>query len=147
MKKIAYIGIDYHSNSLSIAVIIEGHQKIHEMIRLSNEDKVIRKYMKKLSRDYQIKSCYEASCNGYVFQRKMATWGYHCDVIAPSLIPKKAGDRRKNDFRDAEMAAGVLCTGDFTETRLLQGVYADLRSTHSANFRLVKERTSVLSGK
>lgn len=113
MKKIAYIGIDYHSNSLSIAVIIEGHKKIHEMIRLKNEDKVICKYMKKMSHDFDIKSCYEASCNGYVFQRKMATWGYHCDVIAPSLIPKKAGDRRKNDFRDARdlaqnYAAGML---------------------------------------
>ena len=101
MKKIAYVGIDYHSNSLSIAVIIEGQKKIHEMIRLKNEDKVIRKYMKKLSCDFEIKSCYEASCNGYAFQRKMTSWGYHCDVIAPSLIPKKAGNHRKNDFRDA----------------------------------------------
>jgi len=113
MKKIAYVGIDYHSNSLSIAVIIEGQKKIHEMIRLKNEDKVIRKYMKKLSGDFEIKSCYEASCNGYAFQRKMAAWGYHCDVIAPSLIPKKAGNRRKNDFRDARdlaqnYAAGML---------------------------------------
>jgi transposase len=54
-------------------------------------------------------------------------------------------NRRKNDFRDAEMAAGVLRTGDFTETRLPQGVYADLRSTHNAYFRLVKERTRIIN--
>ena len=113
MKKIAYVGIDYHTNSLSIAVVIEGQKKIHEMIRLKNEDKVIRKYIKKLSADFEVKSCYEASCNGYAFQRKMRAWGYHCDVIAPSLIPQKAGDRRKNDFRDARdlaqnYAAGML---------------------------------------
>lgn len=54
-------------------------------------------------------------------------------------------NRRKNDFRDAEMAAGVLRTGDFTETKLPQGVYADLRSTHSAYFRLVKERTRIIN--
>jgi transposase len=54
-------------------------------------------------------------------------------------------NRRKNDFRDAEMAAGLLRTGDFTETRLPQGVYADLRSTHSAYFRLVKERTRIIN--
>jgi len=41
-------------------------------------------------------------------------------------------NRRKNDFRDAEMAAGVLRTGDFTETKLPQGVYAELLGTHSA---------------
>ena len=98
---------------MSLAVIIEGQKKICEMIRLKNEDKVIRKYMKKLSGDYEIKSCYEASCNGYAFQRKMREWGYHCEVIAPSLIPKKAGARRKNDFHDAldlaqNYAAGML---------------------------------------
>jgi transposase len=54
-------------------------------------------------------------------------------------------NRSKNDFRDAEMAAGVLRTGDFTETRLPQGVYADLRSTHSAYFRLVKERSRIIN--
>jgi transposase len=54
-------------------------------------------------------------------------------------------NRRKNDFRDAEMAAGVLRTGDFTETKLPQGVYADLRSTYSAYFRLVKERTRIIN--
>jgi transposase len=113
MKKIAYIGIDYHLNSLSIAVVIEGQRKISEMIRLKNQDKVIGKYLKKLSGIFEIKACYEASTNGYAFQRKMASWGYHCDVIAPSLIPRKAGNRRKNDFRDARdlaqnYAAGML---------------------------------------
>ena len=54
-------------------------------------------------------------------------------------------NRRKNDFRDAEMAAGVLRTGDFTETKLPQGVYADLRSTYSAYYRLVKERTRIIN--
>jgi transposase len=54
-------------------------------------------------------------------------------------------NRRKNDFRDAEMAAGVLRTGDFTETKLPQGVYAELRSTHSAYYRLVKDRTRIIN--
>ena len=112
-KKIAYVGIDYHLNSLSIAVLIDGQKKLYDTIRLKNVDKIISKYMKKLSRDFQIKACYEASTNGYAFQRKMTQWGYSCDVIAPSLIPKKAGNRRKNDFRDARdlaqnFAAGML---------------------------------------
>ena len=113
MKKIAYVGIDYHMNSLTIAVMIEGEKEIHQTIRLANKDKLILKFLKKLSRDYELKSCYEASSSGYAFQRKMKTWGYDCDVIAPSLIPRKAGNRRKNDFRDAldlvqNYAAGML---------------------------------------
>ncbi|MBW1910733.1 MAG: hypothetical protein JRJ11_14540 [Deltaproteobacteria bacterium] len=68
MKKIAYVGIDYHLNSLSIAVVLEDSRKVHETIRLKNDDKIIAKYMKKLSKTFKINACYEASCNGYAFQ-------------------------------------------------------------------------------
>jgi len=101
MKKIAYVGIDYHQNSVSMAVVLEGQKEVHETVRLVNEDKTIKKFLKRYSQKFEIRACYEASSCGYVFQRKMRAWGYHCDVIAPSLIPKKAGSRRKNDFRDA----------------------------------------------
>ena len=101
MKKIAYVGIDYHLNSLSLAVVVKGKNEPVDMVRLKNDDKLIRKYMSKLSDRFEIKTCYEASSNGYSFQRKMAAWGYPCEVIAPSLIPRKPGDHRKNDFRDA----------------------------------------------
>jgi transposase len=101
MKKKAYVGIDYHLNSLSIAVMVKGKTEPFEMVRLKNDDKMVRKYMSKLSEKFELKACYEASSNGYSFQRKMALWGYPCEVIAPSLIPRKPGDHRKNDFRDA----------------------------------------------
>ena len=113
MKKIAYVGVDYHINVLAIAVVIEEMKDIYETIRLKNQDKLISKYLKKLSDKFELRLCYEASGSGYAFQRKVTSWGYHCDVIAPSLIPKKAGNRRKNDFRDAKdlaqnYAAGLL---------------------------------------
>jgi transposase len=52
-------------------------------------------------------------------------------------------NRRKNDYRDSEVAAQLLCTGEFTESRLPQGVYAELRAAHNAYRRLVKERTRI----
>ena len=52
-------------------------------------------------------------------------------------------NRRKNDYRDSEVAAQLLCTGEFTESRVPQGVYAELRTAHNAYRRLVKERTRV----
>ena len=115
MKKIAYVGIDYHLKSLSITVLIEDENEFHDSIRIKNENRIILKYMKKLSKDFEIKACYEASFSGYSFYRKMESWGYQCDVIAPSLIPKKKGDRRKNDSRDAKdltklYARGLLTT-------------------------------------
>lgn len=111
-KKIAYLGIDYHLKSLTIAVLIEGEPEIHSVIKLANTDKTLFKHMKKLSKEFEIKACYEASFSGYSFQRKMASCGYHCDVIAPSLIPRKKGDRRKNDSRDARNLAKSYARGD-----------------------------------
>ena len=54
-------------------------------------------------------------------------------------------NRRKNDYRDSEVAAQLLCTGEFTETRLQQGVYAELRAAYNAYRRLVKERTRIIN--
>jgi len=50
---------------------------------------------------------------------------------------------RKNDYRDSEVAAQLLCTGEFTESSLPQGVYAELRAAYNAYRRLVKERTRI----
>ena len=52
-------------------------------------------------------------------------------------------NRRKNDYRDSEVAAQLLCTGEFVESRIPQGVYAELRTAHNAYRRLVKERTRI----
>jgi len=52
-------------------------------------------------------------------------------------------NRRKNDYRDSEVAAQLLCTGEFTESKVPQGVYAELRAAHNAYRRLVKERTRI----
>jgi len=52
-------------------------------------------------------------------------------------------NRRKNDYRDSEVAAQLLCTGEFTESKIPQGVYAELRASHNGYRRLVKERTRI----
>jgi len=52
-------------------------------------------------------------------------------------------NRRKNDYRDSEVAAQLLCTGEFTESKLKQGVYAELQATHNAYRRMVKEKTRI----
>jgi len=54
-------------------------------------------------------------------------------------------NRRKNDYRDSEVAAQLLCTGEFTESKIPQGVYAELRTAHNAYRRLVKERTRIIN--
>jgi transposase len=99
----------------------------------------------------------KAGCHGVIFAIEAAShlwrnFAYFLDekgipfrLINPfSLKRRREGkdlNRRKNDFRDAEVAAQLLCTGEFTETTLPQGVYAELRATYSAYRRLVKEKT------
>lgn len=114
MKKTAFVGIDYHISRLTIAVMPEGEKDFLSTLHLENKIKVIANYIKKLAEQFQLKICYEASGSGYHFQRLLHSWGYHCDVIAPSLIPKKAGDRRKNDFRDARELARNYAAGQLT---------------------------------
>ena len=52
-------------------------------------------------------------------------------------------NRRKNDYRDSEVAAQLLCTGEFTDSRLKHGVYAELHAAHNSYRRMVKERTRI----
>jgi transposase len=54
-------------------------------------------------------------------------------------------NRRKNDYRDSEVAAQLLCTGEFVDSVIPQGVYAELRTSHNAYQRLVKERTRIIN--
>jgi hypothetical protein len=119
MTKIPYIGTDYHLSSFSIAVMVDGEEEPCQMIHLKNDDRIIRKYMSKISKSFHIKACYEASTNGYSFQREMTAWGYHCDAIAPSLIPRKPGNHRKNDFRDARDLAQNYAHGMLSLVHLL----------------------------
>lgn len=114
MKKIAYVGVDYHQAFLAVIVLPEGSGCPVQRVQLMNESKAIKKYMEKLSENYAIKACYEASSCGYVFYRQMLGWGYSCAVVAPSKIPRKPGDHVKTDFKDAENLAYQFRNGSLT---------------------------------
>lgn len=105
MQKIAYVGIDCHQAFLALVVLPEGVESPVQRAKLENDPKKIKKYMDKLSEQYNIKTCYEASSCGYVFYRQMREWKCPCQVVAPSKIPTKPGDRVKTDFKDAENLA------------------------------------------
>jgi transposase len=74
----------------------------------------IRKLVKKLEPASQLQACYEAGPTGYVLYWQLAALGVKCQVVAPSLVPTKAGDRVKTDRRDAEKLARSHRSGDLT---------------------------------
>lgn len=136
MRRIAYVGVDYHLNTVSVAVMVESENDFLETIHMRNDDKMIRKYFKKLSKEYDLRICYEASSSGYVFQRKVTAWGYHCEIIAPSMIPRRPGDRRKNDFRDARNLAQNYRAGMLTVVHPPSREEESIRSVVRCRFAL-----------
>jgi transposase len=128
MKPIAHVGVDYHVKTVTIAVYCAEAKTFLETTRLPNNDSQIKKHMKRLSEQFELRICYEASGNGYAFARKMHALGYHCDIIAPSLIPKKSGDRRKNDHRDARNLAQSYANGQLTPVHLPDQQQESVRS-------------------
>lgn len=114
MSKIAYVGIDYHQSFLAVVVLPEDEAQPTDKAKLENNPKKIKKFMSKLSQRFDIQTCYEASSSGYVFYRQMRDWGYPCQVVAPSRIPKKPGDRVKTDFKDAENLAYQFRNGSLS---------------------------------
>ena len=107
MNKVAYVGVDYHINGLSVAVLADKEKDFLDCAHLKNDDKMIRKYLKKLDQ-YELQLCYEASGSGYAFQRKRRDWGYQCNVIAPALIPKQ---QRGHEMGDTSVSTRIADAG------------------------------------
>lgn len=114
MKKIMrYVGMDVHAESIAIAVV-EGNGSERDVGTIANRPEAIRRCLKKLGRAEELCCCYEAGPTGYVLYWQLVRMGIECTVVAPTLIPTKAGDRVKTDRRDARKLARYLRSGDLT---------------------------------
>lgn len=115
---ITWVGIDAHKAKLVVAVFHPGQDEAEELT-IDNDERSIRKLVRRLERRAkggEIRMCYEAGTCGYALQRRLESAGaVVCEVIAPSLIPRKPGERIKTDRRDARKLvelhrAGLLTT-------------------------------------
>jgi len=117
-RSIIYLGLDVHKDSITIAVLPEGAPAPTRVERLPNDLAKLRRFCERLAAQGELRACYEASGAGYVVHRAMRAWGYHCDVIAPSLIPTKPGQQRKHDKYDAAQLARLYRAGELTLIRI-----------------------------
>jgi len=147
------VGIDPHKHKHA-AVVITQDFVIQARFKFSNTRQGFEVMLERV-RTEMVKT----GCRGVIFA--VETGGHYWRNLAYFLDDKgipfrfisqftlkrrregKDLNRRKNDYRDSEVAAQLLCTGEFTESRLPQGVYAELRTAHNAYRRLVKERTRI----
>lgn len=113
MSKLRFLGLDVHADTIA-AAIAEPNGEVRQLGIIPNRLESIRKLVNKLQPVGSLWACYEAGPTGYVLYWQLTALGVNCEVIAPSLVPTKAGDRVKTDRRDAEKLARSHRGGDLT---------------------------------
>lgn len=117
-RSIIYLGMDVHKDSITIAVLPTAAKTPTRVDRLPNDLAKLKRWLDRVARDGELRTCYEASGAGYVLHRALREWGYACDVIAPSLIPKRPGVQRKHDRHDASELARLYRAGELMPVRI-----------------------------
>ena len=113
----AYIGLDVQKVSISVAIAEIGRQAPEFRGEIPNEPKAIDKLVRQLSERFAgqpLLFSYEAGPCGYGIYHQVQASGHDCEVVAPTLIPQRAGDRIKTDRRDAQMLARLSRSGELT---------------------------------
>lgn len=108
-----YVGMDVHAATIAVAVV-EGRGIPRSVGVIPNRPEAVRRLIGKLGDASDLRVCYEAGPTGYVLYWQLTKLGVHCEVVAPSLVPVRAGDRVKTDRRDAEKLARAYRSGDLT---------------------------------
>lgn len=112
-KDIRFIGLDVDAENIAVAVVDPGGPA-RSVGTIPGRPESVRKLMRRLGHPDQLRVCYEAGPTGYGLYWLLTGMGIHCDVVAPSLIPRKPGDRVKTNRRDAEKLAKSYQSGDLT---------------------------------
>ena len=139
-KSTRFIGMDVHKDTIVVAVTAIGDVgKATPYGTFPNTAAALEKLVKRLRQadNGPLKFCYEAGPCGYGVHRTLTKLGEDCMVVAPSMIPRKSGDRQKNDKRDAASLAVLLRGG------LLTAVWVP-NAAHEAMRELIRTRLAAV---
>jgi len=148
---ITYVGLDVHKETIAVAVA-EGGQRgeVRERGTIRNTPSALRTLTVKLaSGGSELRFCYEAGPCGYGIHRQLTAAGHDCVVVAPSLIPRKPGDRIKTDRRDAINLAKLHRAGELTAVWVPDEAHEairDLVRARQAAVRTLRQARQQLSG-
>ena len=126
MSKVRFLGLDVHADTIAVAVA-EPNGDVRTVGVIPNGPESIRKLVRKLGPAEDLRACYEAGPTGYVVYWQLTALGVRCEVVAPTLVPVKPGDRVKTDRRDAQKLARSYRAGDLTPVWVPDAAHEALR--------------------
>jgi transposase len=126
MRNVRFVGLDVHAQTIAVAVA-EASGEVRSLGVVPNSAESVSRLIKKLGKPEQLRVCYEAGPTGYVLYWQLTKLGVRCEVVAPTLIPVKPGDRVKTDRRDAEKLARCYRAGDLTAVWVPDAAHEALR--------------------
>jgi transposase len=109
-----FVGLDAHAESTAIGVAEPGRAPARFVGTVGAKFSELSKALSKLGEPAKLLIVYEAGPCGYALARELKRAGYRCEVVAPSKVPRRAGDRVKTDRRDALSLAGLARAGELT---------------------------------
>ena len=110
----AFVGLDAHAQSTAIAVAELGREAPRFLGTVGPRLAELKKALTKLGEPSKLEIVYEAGPCGYALARELTGAGYRCEVVAPSKVPRRVGERVKTDRRDALMLASLARAGELT---------------------------------
>ena len=150
-QSIIYVGLDVHKDTIAVALAEAGlREEVREHGTISNTPAALKALTEKLAgKKRDLRFCYEAGPCGYGIQRQLSAMGHECAVVAPSLIPRKPGDRIKTDRRDAINLAKRHRAGELTPVWVPDQAHEairDLVRARQAAVRTLRQARQQLSG-
>lgn len=134
------LAMDVHKSSISTAVL-EPSSTAPVLDRVGTDDESVRRLVARFGDPRRVWACYEAGPTGYELARVLRAAGVHCEVIAPSLIPTRSGDRVKTDKRDAKRLAVLFRAGQLTSVRVPEVAEEAVRDLCRARADMIIDRS------
>ena len=128
MGKYKYVGLDVHKETIAVSIAEADGGEVRYLGEVPNTADSVVKLVKRLGKEgARLSFCYEAGPCGYGLHRQLRDLGQDCQVVAPSLIPRKPGDRVKTDRRDSLNLARLHRAGELTAVWVPDGAQEALR--------------------